>query len=79
YHIDYKASTQTITLAKPLQAGDFVMAMTSESHLPLESLLAGPTGAASIGTRDGVSVQDVLDRIPKSVTPEQFSAFPNGS
>lgn len=79
YQFDFNASTQTITLAKPLQAGDFVMAMTSESHLPLESLLAGPTGAASIGTRDGVSVQDVLDRIPKSVTPEQFGAFPNGS
>ncbi len=63
YHYDFDASTQTLTLTRPLVAGDFLMAMTTESHIPLESLLAGTTGATSVGTKDGTTVQDVLNRI----------------
>lgn len=74
YQYDFNASTQTITLAKPLVAGDFLMAMTSESHLPLESLLAGTTGASSIGTKDGGNVQSALDNLWYHIVPELFEA-----
>lgn len=78
YQYDFNASTQTITLAKPLVAGDFLMAMTSESHLPLESLLAGTTGASSIGTKDGGTVQSALDNLGYYVVPESFGAKGDG-
>lgn len=61
YHFEFDGTTQTITLAKPLEAGDFLMAMTTESHLPLEDLLSNSTGAASIGKAGGGTVQDGLD------------------
>lgn len=67
YQYDFDVTTQRITLAKPLVAGDFLMAMTTESKIPLESLLAGTKGASSIGTSDGSTVQESLDGIRKEV------------
>lgn len=61
YHFTFDVGSQTITLARPLSPGDFLMAMTTESQLPLESLLASTSGAASIGTASGETVQQVID------------------
>lgn len=63
WQFNFNALTQEITLVKPLVEGDFVVALTTESHIPLEDLLAGTTGAGSIGTTSGETVQDVLDRL----------------
>ncbi|WJE88586.1 non-contractile tail fiber protein [Klebsiella phage Kpn17] len=79
YQYDFNASTQTITLAKPLAAGDFLMAMTSESHLPLESLLAGTTGASSIGTKDGGNVQSALDNLGYYIVPPPAAPSSSGN
>lgn len=69
YHFEFDGVTQSLTLAKPLESGDFLMAMTTESHIPLEDMLASPIGASSIGTTSGGTVQDHLlkvDILPSS-------------
>lgn len=76
YQYDFDVTTQRITLAKPLVAGDFLMAMTTESKIPLESLLAGTKGASSIGTSDGSTVQESLDGIRKEVEAIRGSNSP---
>lgn len=63
YHFEFDIATQSITLAKPLEAGDFLMAMTTESSIPLEDMLSSANGASSIGTTSGKTVQQVLDTI----------------
>lgn len=63
YHFSFDIATQMITLTEPLVAGDFLMAMTTESSVPLEDLLANPTGASAIGTSDGRNVQANIDEL----------------
>lgn len=70
YHFDYDSITKTITLAKPLVAGDFVVCQTAESVIPFLDLIAGPTGASQIGVSGGGTVQDTITH----VTPEMFGA-----
>lgn len=60
YHYSFNIVTQEITLTRPLSAGDFLVAMTTESHVPLESLLASATGASSVGKLGGGTVQDFI-------------------
>lgn len=75
YHFEFDGVAQTITLAKPLETGDFLMVMTTESHLPLEGMLASTVGAASIGTASGNTVQGELDALRTVyIKPEQFGA-----
>ena len=74
WQFSFNAITQEITLVKPLVAGDFVVALTTESHLPLEDLLYGTTGAGSIGTTSGETVQAVLDRLGDVESPEKYGA-----
>ncbi|WEU80537.1 tail protein [Klebsiella phage Emom] len=76
YQYEYNNVTKTITLVKPLHQGDFVVMMTSEGTHSLSSILAGPNGAAGIGTRDGLTVQEALDRIFASriILPQWFGA-----
>lgn len=76
YQFEYDNLTKTITLVKPLHQGDFVVMMTSEGTHSLSSILAGPNGAASIGTSDGLNVQNALDRIFASrvILPQWFGA-----
>lgn len=62
YHFEFNLSTQQLTLAQPLQAGDFLVAQTTESKVPLEDLLSSTAGASTIGTTSGETVQAVLDR-----------------
>lgn len=50
WHYEYDLGSKTITLAKPLSAGDFVVCTTAETTLPLADSLAGPAGASQIGT-----------------------------
>lgn len=50
WHYEYDLGSKTITLAKPLSAGDLVVCTTAETTLPLADALAGPTGASQIGT-----------------------------
>lgn len=78
YHYDFDPATQELTLAKPLVAGDFLMAMTTESYLPIESLLASPVGAEAIGTKSGKTIQRILDESPRYFTPEMFGAKGDG-
>lgn len=61
YHFQFDINTQRISLVKPLEKGDFLMAMTTESNIPLESMLASPNGASGIGTLNGMTVQERLD------------------
>lgn len=61
YHFEFSAMAQQITLAAPLHAGDFLMAMTTESVIPLEDVLASAAGASMVGTESGRTVQEVLD------------------
>lgn len=70
YHFDYDSITKTVTLAKPLVAGDFVVCQTAESVIPFLDLVAGPTGAGQIGVAGGGTVQDTITH----VTPEMFGA-----
>lgn len=84
YHFSFDIGTQSITLVSPLKAGDFLMALTTESSVPLEDLLANPTGASSIGTSDGRNVQAVLDEIEGEIagirnyaSPLEFGGVPN--
>lgn len=76
YQYSYNNVTKTITLVEPLKAGDFVVCMTSEGTHSLASLLANPTGAGSIGTANGLTVQEMLDRVfdSKIVLPQWFGA-----
>lgn len=50
WHYEYDLGSKTITLAKPLSAGDLVVCTTAETTLPLADSLAGPTDASQIGT-----------------------------
>lgn len=84
YHFSFDIATQRITLVKPLVAGDFLMALTTESSVPVEDLLANPTGASSVGTSDGRNVQVVLDgltadlqTVRSAVSPKEFGGVPN--
>lgn len=61
YQYSFDQPTQTVTLVKPLVAGDFVVAVTAEGSIPFLDLIAGATGAASIGKAGGGTVQDGLD------------------
>lgn len=61
YHYQFDLNTQSISLVKPLEKGDFLMAMTTESSVPLESMLASTVGASGIGTLNGMTVQERLD------------------
>lgn len=67
YHFTFDIETQSITLSNPLSAGDFLMAMTTESRIPLESLLSSPIGAASIGLAQGGTVQDAISNLKSDV------------
>lgn len=49
WHYEYDLGSKTITLAKPLSAGDLVVCTTAETTLPLADSLAGPTGASQTG------------------------------
>lgn len=60
YHFEFDGASQTLTLAKPLESGDFLVATTTESSVPLEDLLSRPTGASSIGKAGGGNVQDFI-------------------
>lgn len=60
YHYSFNIGTQEITLTRPLNTGDFLVAMTTESHVPLEALLASATGASSVGKLGGGTVQDFI-------------------
>lgn len=66
YHFEFDGASQSITLSEPLAAGDFLMAMTTESTIPLEDMLHSSIGAASIGTRGGGTVQDAIDIVTGS-------------
>lgn len=61
WQYEYDPATKRVTLVKPLEAGDFVVCLTTENKLPLEDLLASTGGAASIGKAGGGTVQDGLD------------------
>lgn len=63
YHFVFDANLQRITLATPLKAGDFLMAMTTESSIPIEDMLASAAGASNIGTSSGETVQEVLNGV----------------
>lgn len=60
YHFQFDINTQRISLVKPLEKGDFLMAMTTESSVPLESMLASAAGASSVGKLGGGTVQDFI-------------------
>lgn len=68
YHFAFDIATQRITLVNPLVAGDFLMALTTESSVPLEDLLANPTGASSVGTSDGRNVQVNIDELRSEIS-----------
>lgn len=76
YQYSYNSVDKKVTLVQPLKAGDFVVCMTSEGTHSLASLLANPTGAASVGTANGLTVQEMLDRVFESrvVLPQWFGA-----
>ncbi|QDB73379.1 tail fibers protein [Klebsiella phage IME304] len=79
YHYSFDLETQQITLATPLKAGDFVMVMTTESQLPVETLLASSVGASSIGTATGETVEERLTRLyGHFVHPETYGAVGDG-
>lgn len=63
YHYSFDVATQSLTLVKPLKKGDFLRAVTTESHFTLEDLLYRPTGASSIGAASGLTVQQELDKL----------------
>lgn len=63
HHFDFDGITQTITLSKALNAGDFVIAVTAEGSIPLADVLASPAGAAYIGTSTGETVEQVITRL----------------
>ncbi|CAK6604641.1 tail spike protein [Klebsiella phage vB_Kpn_K16PH164C3] len=77
YHYQFDINTQSISLVKPLEKGDFLMAMTTESSVPLESILASPIGASGIGTLNGMTVQEAFEQLPY-VPIEQFGAKGDG-
>lgn len=74
YHYSFDATTQTITLVKPLEAGDFLVAMTTESSVPLEALLGSTVGASSIGMASGHTVQEAFDAMNSVSILEWHSA-----
>lgn len=75
WHYEYDLGSKTITLAKPLEAGDLVVCTTSETTLPLADSLAGPTGASQIGTANGLNVQIALDNLRSGVNVLDFMTF----
>lgn len=75
YHFEYDPVSKSITLAKPLKAGDFVVCQTAEATLPVIDLLAGPTGASQIGTTTGKTVQEMLDIQSFGVNVLEFMTF----
>lgn len=72
WHYEYDLGSKTITLAKPLAAGDLVVCTTAETTLPLADSLAGPTGASQIGTANGLNVQIALDNLYSGVNVLDF-------
>ncbi|WLJ70757.1 putative tail fiber (tailspike) protein [Klebsiella phage H5] len=75
WHYEYDLGSKTITLAKPLSAGDLVVCTTAETTLPLADSLAGPTGASQIGTANGLNVQMALDNLRSGVNVLDFMTF----
>lgn len=78
YQFSFNMATQEITLAQPLKKGDYLRAITTESSVPLESLLAGTKGAQMVGTSDGLNVQHKLDRLLPIYTAEIYGAKGDG-
>ena len=60
YHYQFDINTQSISLVKPLEKGDFLVAITTESNIPLESMLASAAGSSSVGKLGGGTVQDFI-------------------
>jgi hypothetical protein len=75
WHYEYDLGSKTITLAKPLSAGDLVVCTTAETTLPLADSLAGPTGASQVGTSNGLNVQIALDNLRSGVNVLDFMTF----
>lgn len=59
WEYEFSPDTKIITLKTPLNKGDFVICMLSESGTPIMNLLNGPTGANEIGFANG-RVSDAL-------------------
>lgn len=72
WHYEYDLGSKTVTLAKPLVAGDLVVCTTAETTLPLADSLAGPTGASQIGMISGLSVEDALANAKMGVNVLDF-------
>lgn len=75
WHYEYDLGTKTITLARPLVANDLVVCTTAETTLPLADSLAGPSGASTIGTLNGLNVQTSLDNLKMGVNVLDFMTF----